>query len=271
MNKTGPIALAFVMAFAPESPADAGSFGWGRGTAKSCEEMYGLVNRDIDSFLDRDLAEISTLSSREARMRRRDEHEASIDRLYDALGAMHRWCVDNFALCADERREVERRGCQVWPGVVTYSLESHSASWTMNCTNDTLMMPAKCAEPSGADGWERTAVAYGWTGENYTGRLAIFVARGQHGEHAVLLARAMSNCREAGRWACSEQGSYLGRCFSIAHGDDNTIGGGTEINEIGIGTGDTLAAADQAALEDCRARMNVGCKIWNTKMRKCSD
>ena len=66
-------------------------------------------------------------------------------------------------------------------------------------------------------------------------------------------------------------GSYLGRCFSIAYGDDNTAGGGTEINELGIGTGDTLAVADHAALEDCRLRRNVGCKIWSTNLRKCSD
>ena len=271
MNRAGPVLLVSILALALVSPASAGSLGWGKGTANSCDEMYGLVNRDIDSFLDRDLAEISRLPSREARMRRRDELDARIDSLSDALGAMHRWCEANFAHCASERREVERRACQVWPGVVTYSLASRSASWKMNCTNDTLMMATKCAEAPGADGWERTAVVYGWTGENYTGRLAIFVTRGQRGDHVAALARAMSNCRGAGRWACSEKGSYVGRCFSIAHGDDNTTGGGTEINEVGIGTGDTLAAADQAALEDCRLRMNVGCKIWSTKMRKCSD
>lgn len=81
----------------------------------------------------------------------------------------------------------------------------------------------------------------------------------------------MSNCREAGKSACDVMGYIVGRCSSIAHGDDNTTGGYTEFNEIGIGTGDTLAVADQAAVEDCRARMNVGCRIWNTKMRKCSD
>ena len=134
-----------------------------------------------------------------------------------------------------------------------------------------LAKPSAAAEPSGAGGWERTAVVYAWTGENYTGRLAIFVTRGRHGDHAAALARAMSNCRDAGRWACSEQGSYVGRCFSIAHGDDNTTGGGTEINEVGFGTGDTLAGADRAALEHCRLKGNVGCTIWSTSLRKCSD
>ena len=124
--------------------------------------------------------------------------------------------------------------------------------------------------PSGSV-WERTAVVYGWTGEHRTGRLSIFVTRGQRGDHDGALARAMSNCRASGRWECDMMGSYLGRCFSIAHGDDNTTGGGTEINELGIGTGDTLAVADRAALEDCRLRRNVGCKIWSTNMRKCSD
>lgn len=45
----------------------------------------------------------------------------------------------------------------------------------MNCTNDTLTMPTKCGEPTGVDGWDRTAVIYGWTGENHTGGLSIFV------------------------------------------------------------------------------------------------
>ena len=124
--------------------------------------------------------------------------------------------------------------------------------------------------PSGS-AWVRTAVVYGWTGEHRTGRLSIFVTRGQRGDHDAALARAMSNCRAAGRWECDMMGSYLGRCFSIAHGDDNTTGGGTEINEVGFGTGDTLAAADRAALEHCRLAGNAGCRIWSTNMRRCSD
>ena len=269
--RAGAITLLTMMVLAPTTQGQAGTLGWGKGAAASCGEMYSLVHRDVEGFLDRELAEISSLPSRAERTRRRDEHEAKIDEIYDALGAMHRWCEANFARCTEEAREAERRECPVRKDVISYRLESRSTAWEMGCTNDTAGMPTKCAEPTRSAGWERTAVAYGWTGEHRTGKLAIFVTRGERGDHDAALARALSNCRAAGRWACDMAGSFAGRCFSIAHGEDNTTGGGTEINEVGFGTGDNLAAADRAALEHCRLAGNVGCKVWNSNLRKCSE
>ena len=123
----------------------------------------------------------------------------------------------------------------------------------------------------GKEAWVRSGVAYGWTEEYRTGRVSIFVTRGQHGDHDAIVARALSNCRKAGRWDCDTLGTYVGRCFSLALGDDNTTGGGTEINELGIGVGDSIAEADRAALHHCRLKRNAGCEIWQTNLRKCSD
>ncbi len=57
--------------------------------------------------------------------------------------AMYRWCEANMASCARQREEVEPRGCALIPGVVTYTL-NRKLSWTVNCTNTTLMLPGKC-------------------------------------------------------------------------------------------------------------------------------
>ena len=114
-----------------------------------------------------------------------------------------------------------------------------------------------------------TGVVVGSAGENYSGRQTIYTTRSQSERDAV--DRALERCESADNWWCSRFGATSGRCFSVSVGDMRHPSQRTN-KQFGYGGGDTLALADQAALDYCQAGGELlNCRIWPTKLRKCVD
>ena len=108
--------------------AEAQSWGWGKGVADECDdELAGALFRDIDSLPPDAL-----------------RNDAHIDALFHAVSKMIGWCQANLPQCSKQKHEVQQRGCSVNPGIVSYRLNSRDASWEIQCSNNTLMLPADC-------------------------------------------------------------------------------------------------------------------------------